>query len=90
MSQPKKKVTINLDSAYEVHALLEYMLVSTVVENQQMFKRLSLPYYAVVEPNEKYKGAQLVVEICTYWDTKRSERERKNGPEITSKTKTRH
>lgn len=79
-----------MDSAYEAHALLDYMMVSTVVENQQMYKRLSLPYHAVVAPDKKYKDALLVVEICTYWDVKRSENERKAGPEITSKIKTRH
>jgi len=84
------KVILKLESAHEVHALLDYMLVSTVVENKQEFKRLSLPYNVIVKPDPKFADAVLVVEICTYWDVKRSERERENGPEITSKTKTRH
>lgn len=89
MSKPKK-ATINLDSAHEIHALLDYMLVETVVENRSIAKRLSLPYNVIVKPDPEYEGAVLVVEISTYWDAKRSKDERKKGPEESSKTSTRH
>lgn len=85
-----KKATLRLDTAHEVHALLDYMLVETVVENRSIAKRLSLPYNMVVKPDPKYANAVLVVEITTYWDAKRSKDERENGPENSSKTSTRH
>lgn len=86
----KKKATINLESAHEVHALLDYMLVETVVENRSIAKRLSLPYKVIVKPDPEYEGAILVVEITTYWDAKRSKDEREQNPEESSKTSTRH
>lgn len=95
MSKSKKpsKPTVTIETAHEVHALLDYMLVETVVENKPQSKRLSLPYSMVIKPDPEYENAVLVVEITTYWDAKRSKSERKNGPEKpedSSKTSTRH
>jgi len=87
----KTKPVLKLDSAYDIHSLLDYMLVETVVEKKQCGKRMSLPYSAIIEADPKYKDAVLVIEIYTYWDANRSDDERTDEqPARANKTSTRH
>jgi hypothetical protein len=89
--EPKKpKPVLKLDSAYDVHALLDFLLVETVVERKQTGRRLSLPHSAVIESDEEYPDAQLVIEIYTYWDAKGSKDDRTEEPARANKTSTRH
>ncbi len=67
---------------HNVHSLLDYLVVETVVSNRPMGKRMRIPYRNVL-PDDKlsYPDAELVVEIFTYWDGEShgSEQDSDNG-----------
>lgn len=86
----KPKPTLKLDSSYDIHALLDYLLVETVVEKKQCGRRLTLPYAAIIEPDEEFKDAVLIVEIYTYWDAKGSKDDNADEPARANKTTARH
>lgn len=84
----KSKPILRLDSAYDIHGFLDYMLVETVVEKRRCSKRFTLPYKAVIEPDPRYINAELVVEIYTYWNAKGSKDERDSDSEESARADT--
>lgn len=94
MAKKKKVPTLRLDSAHNVHGVLDHMLAETVVHQRHSAKRLSIPYKLAVEkPDPKFADSLLVIEIITYWDVKRSEHDDgESNPERdkSSPIKTRH
>lgn len=90
MPPNKPKQVLNLDSAYDIHGLLDFILVETVVEKKACGRILTLPYKAVIEPDPEYIDAVLVVEISAYWDAKGRKDERNDEPPRANKIATRH
>lgn len=79
-----------IQTAYDVHGLLDYMLVEAVVENRDCQRRFTIPYRAVLPNKPEYLDAKLIVEINVYWDAHRSEHERETKPVRANTIKTRH
>lgn len=89
--KPAHKQALKLDSAHNIHSVLDFMLAETVLGKQHCSKRFSLPYNLVMQkPDPDYADALLVIEIYTYWDVKRSENERDDEPRGANPIKTRH
>lgn len=70
MTRPKKLLE---GTVYDVHALLDYLLVECAVSNVSMAKKFSIPYKNVFvgEPDvalTEFEGAKLIVEIAVKWD----------------------
>lgn len=70
-NQPTKK-KIKDSTAYDIHSILDYMLVECAVSNVSMGKRLSIPYKNVLCEGQdpKYAESHLEVEIKVIWNAK--------------------
>lgn len=76
---------------YDLHALLDYLVVECAVGGTAFHKRVRVPYTNILKPNPDYANSELVVEIRTYWDA--ATKESKNEPtdfKFSNSYKTRH
>ncbi len=68
----KSKQQIKEGTSYDLHSLLDYLLVECAHNNQSAGKRLNVPYKNVFPHNvpPELANAVLCVEIKVYWDAK--------------------
>lgn len=92
----KAKPLLKLEAVHDVHGLLDFMLVEACVEAKSVARDFIIPYKNILPAKEKYKDAELVVEISVYWDANRSEDDDEtsgqtnSGPTGPSTPQTRH
>lgn len=85
----KKKRKLRKLTSYDLHALLDYLVVECACSNRSMGKRIRIPYKNVIEPDPQYANAELVVEIKVWWDAKNERTEAEIAAEP-SPSKARH
>lgn len=73
---------------YDLHALLDYLIVEAAVSGNSIAKKARVPYDKVLPYNPDYDGLEFYVEISIYWDGEnhgRSNSKKANTPTVTSK-----
>lgn len=70
MSSPRKK--IKEATCYDIHSLLDYIIVECAVGNKSMGKRISVPYKNVLAEGQdpKYADSVLEISIQCIWNAK--------------------
>jgi len=88
-----KKKTIKQATAYDLHALLDYIIVEAAVRNESLGKRIRIPYKNVIKPDPQYANCELVVEITAHWNGSMAEEKdatHANSIKLTGPNKGRH
>lgn len=71
MSQKKTK-KVKESTSYDIHSLLDFMIVDCACLNKSSAQRFTIPYKNVLQvgQDDKYLNSQLIVEIHVKWDAK--------------------
>jgi hypothetical protein len=85
----KKKQQIKEATSYDLHSLLDYLLVTCAHDNKSVGKRIRVPYKNVFPTNvpPELANAELCVEIKVFWDAKLQEVEPASTAPIISNKK---